>query len=133
MLGNIKMKSVKKLVKKVKIGAVGGGSVDGKHSPHFELLLSDQYEESSSPATTPTGTLALYVGEERQRFVVPTGFLSHPLFKMLLEKTQAEFGYEQRNGLVIPCSVSTFEEVVSVIECCHGQFDIARLVDEISC
>ncbi|KAI3837037.1 hypothetical protein MKW98_005370 [Papaver atlanticum] len=129
MLGNIKMKSVKKLVKKVKIGAAG----DGKHSPHFELLLSDQYEESSSPVTTPTGTLALYVGEERQRFVVPTGFLSHPLFKMLLEKTQAEFGYEQRNGLVIPCSVSTFEEVVSVIECCHGQFDIARLVDEISC
>ncbi|KAI3840173.1 hypothetical protein MKW92_013452 [Papaver armeniacum] len=129
MLGNIKMKSVKKLVKKVKISAAG----DGKHSPHFELLLSDQYEESSSPATTPTGTLALYVGEERQRFVVPTGFLSHPLFKMLLEKTQAEFGYEQRNGLVIPCSVSTFEEVVSVIECCHGQFDIARLVDEISC
>ncbi|RZC90868.1 hypothetical protein C5167_028700 [Papaver somniferum] len=129
MLGNIKMKSVKKLVKKVKIGAAG----DGKHSPHFELLLSDQYEESSSPATTPTGTLALYVGEERQRFIVPTGFLSHPLFKMLLEKTQAEYGYEQRNGLVIPCSVSTFEEVVSVIECCHGQFDIARLVDEISC
>ncbi|KAI3865503.1 hypothetical protein MKX03_019655 [Papaver bracteatum] len=129
MLGNIKMKSVKKLVKKVKIGAAG----DGKHSPHLELLLSDQYEESSSPVTTPTGTLALYVGEERQRFVVPTGFLSHPLFKMLLEKTQAEFGYEQRNGLVIPCSVSTFEEVVSVIECCHGQFDIARLVDEISC
>ncbi|XP_026417097.1 auxin-induced protein 15A-like [Papaver somniferum] len=123
--------SVKKLAKKVKIGA-RGGSVDGKHSPHFELLLSDHYEDSS-PATTPTGTLALYVGEERQRFVVPTGFLSHPLFKMLLEKTQAEFGYEQRNGLVIPCRVSTFEEVVSVIECCHGQFDIARLVDEISC
>ncbi|MCL7036905.1 hypothetical protein MKW94_006225 [Papaver nudicaule] len=128
MLGKIKMKSVKKLAKKIS----AGGSVDGKHSPHFELLLSDQYEDPS-PATTPTGTLALYVGEERQRFVVPTGFLTHPLFKMLLEKTQAEFGYEQRNGLVIPCSVSTFEEVVSVIECCHGQFDIARLVDEITC
>ncbi|OVA10017.1 Auxin-induced protein [Macleaya cordata] len=123
MLGKKQMESVKKLAKKVKVIGVGG-----RQSAQFECLLSE-FDESS-PTTTPTGTLAIYVGEERQRFVVPTGFLSHPLFKMLLEKTQAEFGFQQRNGLVIPCTVSTFEEVVSVIECCHGQFDIARLVEE---
>ncbi|KAF9598607.1 hypothetical protein IFM89_028276 [Coptis chinensis] len=122
MLGK-KMKSVKKLAKKVKV--IGSS---GRKPSNYECLLSDK--EDSPTSTTPTGFFAVYVGEERQRFVVPTSFLVHPLFKMLLEKAQNEFGYEQRDGLVVPCNVSTFQEVVSAVECCHGQFDLGRLVDE---
>ncbi|XP_010245477.1 PREDICTED: auxin-induced protein 15A-like [Nelumbo nucifera] len=122
MLGK-KMESVKKLAKKVKV--IGGS---GRESSHYECLLSDS--EDSISATTPNGFLAIYVGEERQRFVVPTGFLSHPLFKMLLEKAYNEFGFEQRNGLVVPCTVSTFQEVMNVAECCHGQFNLGNLVEE---
>ncbi|KAL7174415.1 hypothetical protein ACSBR2_033636 [Camellia fascicularis] len=70
---------------------------------------------TASPRT-PTGHFAVYVGEERRRFVVPTGFLSHPLFKMLLEKAYDEFGFEQRDGLVVPCSMAAFQEVVSAVQ-----------------
>ncbi|KAG4393944.1 hypothetical protein GLYMA_03G197200v4 [Glycine max] len=72
----------------------------------------------------------VYVGEERQRYVVPTRYLSHPLFKMLLEKAYDEFGFSQRNGLVIPCSVSTFQEVVNAIECNNDKFDLGKFFAE---
>ncbi|KAB1222591.1 Indole-3-acetic acid-induced protein ARG7 [Morella rubra] len=77
------------------------------------------------------GFFALYVGENHQRFVVPTSFLSHPLFKMLLEKSYSEFGFEQSTGLVVPCSVSTFEEVLKAVECSEGKFELGKLVEEL--
>lgn len=118
------MVSFKKLAKKVKDISRG----ESKESQH-EYLLRER-EDESSLATTPTGFFAVYVGEERERFVVPTSFLSHPLFKMLLEKSYDEFGFEQRNRLVVPCSVSTFQEVVNAVECCNGRFDFGNLVEE---
>ncbi|KAL7204144.1 hypothetical protein ACSBR2_017248 [Camellia fascicularis] len=35
---------------------------------------------------------------------------------MLLEKAYDEFGFEQRDGLVVPCSVAAFQEVVSAVQ-----------------
>ncbi|GKC87012.1 auxin-induced protein 15A-like protein [Tanacetum coccineum] len=98
-----------------------------------ERLLSDGEEEKSySPSSkTPTGSFTLYIGEERRRFVVPMGYLSHPLFKMLLEKSSEEFGFGQKNGLVVPCSVNAFQEMVSVIESCNGKCDLSHLVEEL--
>ncbi|CAJ2672730.1 SAUR family protein [Trifolium pratense] len=119
MLGK-KMVSLKKLAKKVK--ASGGADPNTNH----ECLLKG-YQEEFSTNTTPTGYFALYVGEEHQRNVVPTSYLSHPLFKMLLEKSYNEFGFEQRNGLVVPCSVSTFQEVVNAIECNNGKFHLGKI------
>ncbi|KAM7531570.1 hypothetical protein LguiB_034980 [Lonicera macranthoides] len=126
MLGK-RIGSVKKLAKKVKV--IGGVN---KVRSHHECLLSvrDEEEGSSRSGSTPTGFFALYVGEERQRFVVPTGYLSHPLFKMLLEKAYDEFGFEQRSGLVVPCSVTAFQEILSAVECCNGKFDFGNLVEE---
>ncbi|KAJ8422624.1 hypothetical protein Cgig2_026201 [Carnegiea gigantea] len=84
---------------------------------------------SSPTKKIPVGFFAVYVGEERQRFIVPMRFLSHPLFKILLEKAQDEFGFEQKSGLLIPCSVSTFQEVVNAVESNHGshRYFLARL------
>lgn len=44
----------------------------------------------------PQGCLAMYVGEEKRRFVIPTLYLSHPIFLMLLEKAREEYGFKQR-------------------------------------
>ncbi|XP_031742714.1 auxin-induced protein 6B [Cucumis sativus] len=129
-----KMVSFKKLAKKVKAVRVG---TETEHS-HNECLLTDRFElpadhdsnSPSSPTSTPTGSFAIYVGEERQRFVVPTSFLSHPLFRMVLDKAYREFGFEQRNALVVPCSVSAFQEIVSAVECCNGRFDFGEIVEE---
>ncbi|KAI4348948.1 hypothetical protein L6164_009608 [Bauhinia variegata] len=121
MLGK-KMVSLKKLAKKVKSA--------GREPGYREYLLKGHEEETPSN-TTPTGFFAIYVGEERQRYVVPTSYLSHPLFKILLEKAYDEFGFDQKNGLVVPCTVSTFQEVVNAIECSNGQFDLGQIFEEL--
>ncbi|XP_058088288.1 auxin-responsive protein SAUR21 [Magnolia sinica] len=118
-----KMESVRKLAKKV---------IRSRQKPQYKCLLHyDEVDDSASSPETPTGFFAVYVGEERRRFVVPMAFLSHPLFKMLLEKSYNEYGFEQRNGLVVPCTVPTFLEVINAMECCHGQFDLDTLVGEL--
>ncbi|KAL7133591.1 hypothetical protein ABFS83_12G151300 [Erythranthe nasuta] len=132
MLLGKKLGSMKKLAKKVKII----GNADIEQPSYNECLLIRDYEDEGGPttagaaATTPTGTFVVYVGEDRQRFVLPTGYLSHPLIKILLEKASNEFGFDQRNGLVFPCSVGAFQEVISAVECCHGRFDFGALVEE---
>ncbi|KAI9153409.1 hypothetical protein LWI28_010911 [Acer negundo] len=124
------MVSFKKLAKKVKImGATS--DQNKKKSQARECLLSEFDDGSSSPAKTPTGFCAIYVGEERERFVVPTGFLSHPLFKMLLDKSYNEFGFQQQSGLVVPCSVSAFQEIVKAVECSNRRFEFGKLVEEL--
>ena len=119
------MGSLKKLAKKVK--AVGGTDPE---PAHHECLLKGCEDGSPSCNITPTGFFALYVGEERQRYVVPTSYLSHPLFKILLEKAYDEFGFEHRNGLTVPCTVSAFQEVVNAIECSNGMFDLGKIFEE---
>ncbi|CAO2824018.1 unnamed protein product [Amaranthus hypochondriacus] len=94
------------------------------------LLVKGSSDDGSTPAKTPTGFFAVYVGKERERFVVPTNFLSHPLFKILLEKSYDEFGFEQQNGLIVPCSVSTFQQIVNAVESNHGRFDMKKLFEE---
>ncbi|XVF76182.1 hypothetical protein PTKIN_Ptkin13bG0246100 [Pterospermum kingtungense] len=120
------MGSLKKLAKKVK----GMGGSD-REQPQYECLLREFEQMSPTTASTPSGFFAIYVGEEEERFVVPTSYLSHPLFKMLLEKSYNEYGFEQRNKLVVPCSVSTFQEVLNAVECCNGKFDFGKLVEEL--
>ncbi|OIT37188.1 PREDICTED: auxin-induced protein 15A-like [Nicotiana attenuata] len=130
MLGIKKLVSVKKLAEKAKFIT---STICRERSQQVEYLLIKDNEEwslTNSKSSTPTGNLAIYVGEERERFVVPTSYLSHPLFKILLEKTYNEFGFEQTSGLVVPCSVNAFQEVVNAVECCNGKFDFGELVGE---
>ncbi|KAL1821247.1 hypothetical protein DCAR_0417637 [Daucus carota subsp. sativus] len=124
MLGK-KFYAVKKLAKKVQ----SMKKVDSEQSQRHSLL-KDSGDHEDDQYSTPTGFLAVYVGEDRKRFVVPTGYLSHPLFKMLLEKAYKEFGFKQMSGLVVPCSVAAFQEVISAVECCNGNFDFGNLVEE---
>ncbi|XP_059307023.1 auxin-induced protein 15A [Lycium ferocissimum] len=139
MLGK-KFGSMKNLAKKAKlIRTTSSTNIHHDQSQHLENLLvkdhdhDDQYQgasPTSAKSSKKMGTFAVYVGEERERFAVPTSYLSHPLFKILLEKTQNEFGFEQTNGLVVPCSVAAFQEVVNAVECCNGKFDFGDLVEE---
>ncbi|KAL4571598.1 hypothetical protein LXL04_018361 [Taraxacum kok-saghyz] len=129
MLGK-KIGSVKNLAKMAKVWG-------GTESSQSEWLLGDDEKQTydtsdcSSPSDkNQTGVFTLYIGEERRRFVVPLGYLSHPLFKIMLEKSSEEFGFGQKNGLVVPCSVNAFQEVVSVVESCNGKCDLSHLVKE---
>nr|CAB3479803.1 unnamed protein product [Digitaria exilis] len=55
----------------------------------------------------PRGHFAVYVGEDRARFVVPTAYLKQPSFVALLETAEEDyFGLDHHchpDGLTIPC------------------------------
>lgn len=68
------------------------------------------------PGGVPRGYLAVYVGTELRRFVIPTSYLGHPLFKVLLEKVEEEYGFDQSGGLTIPCETETFKYLLQCME-----------------
>ncbi|CAM6090032.1 unnamed protein product [Calypogeia fissa] len=64
------------------------------------------------PDDIPQGYLAVYVGNERKRFVISTKYLSHQLFKALLKKSEEEFGFDHQGGLTIACEPVLFEHLL---------------------
>lgn len=77
---------------------------------------SDEEECEEEPWDVPEGFLAVYVGSERQRFVISANYLKHPLFKLLLEKSAEEYGFEHTGGLPIACDVDAFENLLWSIQ-----------------
>ncbi|KAK6143406.1 hypothetical protein DH2020_023754 [Rehmannia glutinosa] len=61
------------------------------------------YDEDGLPVDVPKGHFAVYVGENRSRYIVPISFLSHPEFQCLLRRAEEEFGFDHEMGLTIPC------------------------------
>ncbi|RWW83396.1 hypothetical protein BHE74_00008098 [Ensete ventricosum] len=55
-------------------------------------------------------------GEERQRFVVPVDYLSHPLFVGLLKEAEEEYGFNHQGAITIPCHVEHFRRVQDIID-----------------
>ncbi|KAK9043908.1 hypothetical protein V6N11_072232 [Hibiscus sabdariffa] len=84
------------------------------------IMYCDSDEESCAspepPPDVPKGYLAVYVGPELRRFIIPTSYLTHPVFKILLEKAKEEFGYDHNGGLTLPCEIETFKYLLKCIE-----------------
>ncbi|CAL9200405.1 unnamed protein product [Musa hybrid cultivar] len=67
----------------------------------------------------PKGWMAIRVGgtgEEQQRFVVPVGYLNHPLFVALLRAAEEEYGFHHTGAITIPCHVEQFRHVQGIID-----------------
>ncbi|MED6222676.1 hypothetical protein PIB30_066562, partial [Stylosanthes scabra] len=73
-------------------------------------------ESPEPPPDVPKGYLAVYVGPELRRFIIPTSYLTHSLFKLLLEKAEDEFGFNHNGALTIPCETETFKYLLRCIE-----------------
>ncbi|KAK1317480.1 hypothetical protein QJS10_CPA05g02447 [Acorus calamus] len=71
---------------------------------------------SSASSEVPKGFLAVSVGEEMKRFVIPTAYLAHRAFGVLLREAEEEFGFQHEGVLRIPCEVAVFEKVLKVVE-----------------
>ncbi|GLU01119.1 hypothetical protein SLE2022_184440 [Rubroshorea leprosula] len=80
------------------------------------LSLSDSSAREASGNTIRKGYLAVSVGEEQKRFIIPTEYLSHQAFHILLREAEEEFGFQQTGVLRIPCEVSVFESILKVVE-----------------
>ncbi|GAV90967.1 Auxin_inducible domain-containing protein [Cephalotus follicularis] len=69
-------------------------------------------ESSSKPRVVPEGCFSVYVGPQKQRFVIKTECANHPLFKILLEEAESEYGFNSEGPLVLPCNVDVFYKVL---------------------
>ncbi|KAK4436836.1 hypothetical protein Salat_0017500 [Sesamum alatum] len=71
----------------------------------------------------PTGCFSVYVGPEKQRFVIKTEYANHPLFKMLLEDAELEYGFQNDGPIVLPCEVDLFCKVLAEMDLCKDNDD----------
>ncbi|XP_019193350.1 PREDICTED: uncharacterized protein LOC109187576 isoform X2 [Ipomoea nil] len=76
----------------------------------------DGWQSPEPPCGVPRGYLAVYVGPELRRFIIPTTYLGDPLFKVLLEKVEEEFGFDHSGALTIPCETETFKYLLKCME-----------------
>lgn len=99
-------------------GSVRNGCAFGRSGRLAAGDLSDSDDDSDdfAPDDVPEGFLVVYVGEERRRFVIKAKYLSHPVFKALLNKSAEEYGYEHKGGLEIACETVFFEHLLDLIE-----------------
>ncbi|KAI4332785.1 hypothetical protein L6164_017666 [Bauhinia variegata] len=71
-------------------------------------------QASSRSLEVPKGYLAVYVGQEMKRFIIPISYLNQPLFQELLSQAEEEFGYDHpMGGLTIPCREDVFVDLTS--------------------
>lgn len=71
--------------------------------------------EEGLPDDVPKGHFAVYVGENRSRYIVPISWLTHPEFQSLLQRAEEEFGFNHDMGLTIPCEEVVFRSLTSLI------------------
>lgn len=96
----------------------GNGSSTTSKSIKFlkrTLSFTDVSAAASSDAV-PKGFLAVCVGKELKRFVIPTEYLRHQAFGVLLQEAEDEFGFQQEGVLKIPCEVPVFEKILKAVE-----------------
>ena len=48
--------------------------------------------------------------------MIPSVYLSHPIFLMLLHKAREEYGFKETMGLMVPYIVDILEEALWLIE-----------------
>ncbi|KAG6493840.1 auxin-responsive protein SAUR23-like [Zingiber officinale] len=72
----------------------------------------------------PPGFLAVYVGDDRRRFVIPARFLNLPVFAALLQRAEEEYGFpgSAAGGLALPCDPAFFGCVLDALHLDEARF-----------
>lgn len=100
----------------------------GRKSPGLGANLPSSPKTKSWPRTSekrrvaPEGCLSVCVGAEKEKFLIKMEYVNHPLFKMLLDEAEMEYGYANEGPLELPCEVDLFHSLLWEIE----QDEIAR-------
>ncbi|KAK1422061.1 hypothetical protein QVD17_24925 [Tagetes erecta] len=83
------------------------------------LSFSDISSQGEEVDVVKKGYLAVWVGRDDQdgmkKFVIPTDYLAHQAFSVLLRDAEEEFGFQQEGILKIPCDVPLFEEILRML------------------
>ncbi|XWS37082.1 hypothetical protein CRYUN_Cryun19dG0012300 [Craigia yunnanensis] len=78
--------------------------------------LEEDHKRKKKNQVAPEGCFSVYVGPQRQRFVIKTEFANHPLFKMLLEDAELEYGFSSVGPLLLPCDANLFYKVLAEMD-----------------
>ncbi|XP_057516922.1 protein SMALL AUXIN UP-REGULATED RNA 12-like [Amaranthus tricolor] len=70
-------------------------------------------KQGYEPEDVPKGHFAVYVGDNRTRYIVPISLLNTPQFQTLLNQSEQEFGFCHQMGLTIPCDQHLFESLIT--------------------
>ncbi|KAF3432325.1 hypothetical protein FNV43_RR27065 [Rhamnella rubrinervis] len=87
-----------------------------KRTLSFTDMVSIGASSNSNNDIVPKGFLAVCVGKELKRYIIPTEYLGHQAFGILLQEAEDEFGFQQEGVLKIPCDVPVFENILKVVE-----------------
>ncbi|PKI78066.1 hypothetical protein CRG98_001516 [Punica granatum] len=78
---------------------------------------SSNEEDKRLPQDVPRGHFAVYVGENRSRYIVPISWLGHPQFQCLLQRAEEEYGFSHDMGITIPCEEVVFRSLITSLVC----------------
>ncbi|XP_057514785.1 auxin-responsive protein SAUR72-like [Actinidia eriantha] len=99
-------------------GGSGSGSKSINKFLKKTISFSDLRDSSaiSGADVVPKGYVTVCVGKELKRFVIPTEYLGHQAFGILLGEAEEEFGFQQEGVLKIPCEVPLFERILKPLQ-----------------
>ncbi|KAL1218812.1 Auxin-responsive protein SAUR71 [Cardamine amara subsp. amara] len=92
-------------------------------SVSLEDVKSNESKEKIKKVSPQHGFFTVYVGPTKQRVVVKTKLVNHPLFKNLLEDAENEYGYRRDGPIVLPCEVDFFFKVLADMKSNDGRND----------
>lgn len=105
-----------------------------KKSKSWHCSTPTSSEDHNKGKNNPEkGCFSVYVGHQRQRFVIKTEFANHPLFKMLLEDAELEYGFSGEGPLLLPCDVDLFYKVLAEIIDSTGSEEISTPICRFGC
>ncbi|KAL8043655.1 hypothetical protein ABFX02_09G128047 [Erythranthe guttata] len=79
------------------------------------LSFSESTTSGAIGNAVPKGYIAVCVGKEMKRYVIPTEYLSHQMFGILLREAEEEFGFQQEGVLKFPCDVELFDKIIKMM------------------
>ncbi|XP_027906041.1 auxin-responsive protein SAUR24-like [Vigna unguiculata] len=90
-----------------------------QHHSKKPLLGSGETSDGAAArnAKVPKGFIAVYVGPDFRRFIIPVRFLAMPDFTALMESVAEEYGCDHHGAIHIPCDEDYFEQILT--SCSH--------------
>lgn len=72
-----------------------------------------KHTQGNLPGDVPKGHFAVYVGENRSRYIIPISLLDQPEFQTLLRRAEEEYGFSHEMGITIPCEEEIFQSLIT--------------------
>ncbi|CAJ2641265.1 unnamed protein product [Trifolium pratense] len=115
LMGSIKGTCKKNVILKAWQSIGGGGGNSNMRSLLLNKGTSNSFSQNvkGKKLKTPNGYFSVYVGPQRQRFFVKIKLVNHPIFKMLLDEAEVEYGFQNDGPIRLPCNVDLFYKVLA--------------------